>query len=66
MMESNTNIQEYESSSVVLNEFEIENSTNTFSNYVEKIKTADIGQVKIYLGFAYFAVLVFFSITLFL
>ncbi|MCB9250296.1 MAG: hypothetical protein H6613_17965 [Ignavibacteriales bacterium] len=38
MMESNTNIQEYESSSVVLNEFEIENSTNTFSNYVEKIK----------------------------
>ena len=32
----------------------------------EKIKSADVEQIKIYLGFLYFAVLLFFSFTLFL
>ncbi|MBK7107264.1 MAG: hypothetical protein IPH62_18475 [Ignavibacteriae bacterium] len=66
MVESNSTVQELKSSSLILNEFEVENPTRSISNYIERLKTADVEQVKIYLGFVYFAALLFFSITLFL
>lgn len=66
MIESNSTVQELKSSSLILNEMVSENPTRSISNYIERIKTADVEQVKIYLGFVYFAALLFFSITLFL
>lgn len=66
MLESNSTVQELKTSSLILNEFEAENPTRSISNYIEKIKTADVEQVKIYLGFLYFTAVVFFSVSLFL
>lgn len=65
MIESNSTVQKLESSSLILNEFEAGNPTRSISNYIERLKTADVEQVKIYLGFVYFAALIFFSASLF-
>lgn len=65
MIKSNSAIEKLNNSSVILDEYINENPSKSISNYIEKVKSADIEQVKIYLGFVYFAALLFFSFSLF-
>ncbi len=65
MIKSNATIEKMNNSSVILNDYIDENPSKSISSYIEKVKAADVEQVKIYLGFVYFAALIFFSFSLF-
>lgn len=65
MLSKTSPVQNIESSELLFEEAVVDNPQNIFSNYLEKIKSQDIEQVKIYLGMAYFLLVSVLSFSLF-
>lgn len=65
MLSKTSPVQNLDSNELLLEEAVVENPQNILSNYLEKIKSQDIEQVKIYLGMAYFILVTVLSFSLF-
>jgi len=66
MIKQELGIKELDDSSIPLEVYKTIPSKKSISYYFEKIKSMPVEQIKFYLGFLYFAALLFFSITLFI
>ena len=66
MIKQELGIQELENSPISIEEYKKIPDKRQISFFLEKIKSMPAEQIKFYLGFLYFAALLFFSITLFL
>ncbi len=66
MIKREFGVQELNNSPIILEKYKTVKTEKSIIDYLEKINSEDVGQIKIYLGFLYFVILLFLSITLFL
>ena len=65
MLNPNISDQRIETQELVIGDVSSNGSSELVTNYLSKIRSLDIEQVKIYLGFAYFGLVTLLSISLF-
>lgn len=65
MLNQNISDQRIETQELVIGDVTSHESSELVTNYLSKIRSLDVEQVKIYLGFAYFGLVTLLSISLF-
>ena len=65
MIKQELRVHELDNSQIIFEEYKTVKAKKSLTEYIERYTTADVGQVKMYLGFLYFIILLFFSIALF-
>lgn len=65
MLEQNISQQRIETKELIIGDIQTHESSKLVTDYLTKVRSLDVEQVKIYLGIAYFALLTVLSISLF-
>ena len=65
MLEQNISHQRVEVKELLIGDINANESSKLVSDYLSKVRSLDVEQVKVYLGIAYFALVTLLSISLF-